>query len=517
MKMKLTNKLIVFFSILSIGTAEAQTISLDSCRAMAMRNNKEMGVARMKKIVTAETKRAARTKYLPHLDVVGGYMYSSREMSILNDDQKYLFGNIGTIGATTISEKAAGLKDKMSAAINGSMMNNAHLLDSKTAMALGGIVNDMQGAFGQMGQQMMQQLAAAGDEMGQRIVEAFETNTHHMFTASAMVTQPIYMGGAITAANDMADIADDMAETNIRAMEHNVLFGVDNAYWTVVSLKQKQRLADAYLALVQKLNDDIHKMIKEGVATRADGLKVDVAVNEAEMTKAKVDNGLALSKMFLCQMCGMPMDSNIMLEDEDKENLEAELVSNEFDIEAVKENRPELQLLNGAIALSEQKTKLSKAGRLPQVALMTGAVFSNPSVYNGFERKFKGAFNIGVMVRMPVLDWGETASKIRISQNATEIAKLQYEEAEEKIELQVNQASFRVREANKNLITARKNIQRAEENLRCANIGFKEGVMQTSDVMAAQTAWLQAQTQKVDAEIDVKLSEVAMKKALGEF
>ena len=62
-----------------------------------------------------------------------------------------------------------------------------------------------------------------------------------------------------------------------------------------------------------------------------------------------------------------------------------------------------------------------------------------------------------------------------------------------------------------------KNIEKAEENLRCANLGFKEGVMQTTDVMAAQTAWLQAQTRKIDAEIELKLSETALRKALGEI
>ena len=33
--------------------------------------------------------------------------------------------------------------------------------------------------------------------------------------------------------------------------------------------------------LVKKLNEDVHKMIQQGVATKADGLKVDVKVNEA--------------------------------------------------------------------------------------------------------------------------------------------------------------------------------------------------------------------------------------------
>jgi outer membrane protein TolC len=74
---------------------------------------------------------------------------------------------------------------------------------------------------------------------------------------------------------------------------------------------------------------------------------------------------------------------------------------------------------------------------------------------------------------------------------------------------------FKVREANKKLIMAMSNTSRAEENLRCANLGFKEGVIQSTDVIAAQTAWLQAQSQKIDAEIDVKLSQVNLQKALG--
>ena len=85
----------------------------------------------------------------------------------------------------------------------------------------------------------------------------------------------------------------------------------------------------------------------------------------------------------------------------------------------------------------------------------------------------------------------------------------------EKIELQGSQSQFKVKEANRRLAMATKNVENAEENLRCANLGFKEGVLQTTDVMAAQTAWLQAQSQKIDAEIDVKLSQVNLKKALG--
>jgi outer membrane protein TolC len=149
------------------------------------------------------------------------------------------------------------------------------------------------------------------------------------------------------------------------------------------------------------------------------------------------------------------------------------------------------------------------------VALIGGYAVSNPNVFNGFEKKFAGFWNVGVLVRVPIWNWGDVMYKVRASKGATSIASLELEEAREKIELQVNQNTFRVNEANKKLAMAQASIARADENLRTANLGFKEGVITPTTVMEAQTAWLQAQSQKIDAEIDVKLSQVDLQKSLG--
>lgn len=60
----------------------------------------------------------------------------------------------------------------------------------------------------------------------------------------------------------------------------------------MVSLRQKEQLAQSYRDLVKKLSEDVKKMIREGVATKADGLKVDVKVNEADMQLTQVEDGL---------------------------------------------------------------------------------------------------------------------------------------------------------------------------------------------------------------------------------
>lgn len=472
-----------------------QLLSLDSCRAMAIRNNKQMGITQQKKVMAHYTTKAARTQYLPKLNVVGGYMFTSREISLLSKEQKTTLSNIGTALSGSIGEDISSVI---------AAMTRDGVFTPSQAEHIGAVLGNMGANVG-----------GAINGVGQNVVNALHTDTRNMFMVSAVVTQPIYMGGAISAVNKMASISEQMVANDYEAKLQATLHGTDHAYWMVVSLKHKRKLADNYLELVKKLSHDVHKMIDEGVATRADGLKVDVKVNEAEMTLTQADNGLSLAKMFLCQLCGLPLDSKITLADEDRESLPIEVVADDIDINTVADNRPEVKLLENTVDLSRQATRLARASYLPQILLSGGYSATNPNLYNGFERKFSGAWNVGVVVRMPVWNWFEGVYKVRASKAATCIAQLEVGDVREKIELQVSQSRFKMSEANRRLVMAISNVDKANENLRCANLGFREGVIPSTGVMEAQTAWLQAQSQKIDAEIDVKLSQVDYKKALG--
>ena len=350
---------------------------------------------------------------------------------------------------------------------------------------------------------------------GQNIVNAFRTDTRNLWAGAIMVTQPVFMGGAIIAMNKMADAGEQMAANSAEARRQSTIYEIDQAYWQVVSLRHKQKLAQSYLDLVKKLDGDVQKMIKEGVATRSEGLSVSVKVNEAEMALLKVNDGLTLSKMLLCQLCGIPVNEQVVLAEEETDDLSVVETVPQVDVEQAAENRPELKMLQNVVDMGKQATNMLKAGNLPQVLLTGGYMVSNPNVFNGFEKKFAGVWNVGVLVRVPIWNWGDVAYKVRAAKGATTIATLQRDEIREKIELQVNQSAFKVNEANKKLEMAKASTERADENLRTANLGFREGVISSTTVMEAQTAWVQAQSQKIDAEIDVKLSQVNLQKALG--
>lgn len=494
---KHTMLLIFGFLILMPLTAGAQRVlTLDSCRYLAVTNNKQLGAARSKKEMASNEVMSARTKYLPHVDAMAGYELMSKEVSILNNSQKSMLNNLGTnvmsrIGNTTSDVFTRLVQD-------------------------GAITPQMAQQLGQQMGAVSSSLAAIGDEFGSTIRKAFRTNTRNMFAGSVMVSQPLYMGGSINALNRIAELNETIADDSYDMLLQNVLYEIEATYWLVVSLRQKQNLTESYLNLVKQLDEDVYKMIREGVAVRADGLNVDVRVNEAEMAKMRVDDNLALAKMLLCQLCGLPMDTELTLSDEGKEIIPAdERLLIDADLSY---SRPELRMLQSAIGITEQAQRIVTATHFrPQVALTGGYLLSNPNTFNGFEHKFSGVWNVGVIVRMPLWDWHDGRYKLASSRAATTIAKLEQSDLEEKINLQVEQERFKVREANRRLELSSKHVASAEENLRCATLGFREGVMNLSEVMAAQTAWETAHTQKIDAEIDVKISQLGLRKALGQL
>ena len=487
----------ILFVAMAVPISAQRLLSLDSCRAMALRNNKQMAVSKVKQDVAKNIRKSARTKYLPHVSAIGTYQYTSKEFSLLSDEHKSVLGNLGTNAATGIQN----------AITNSEPLQNIASMLGSMGLNLDGLK--------QMTGQHLQEFAGQLNGVGDAIIDALRTDTRNLFAGSVMFVQPVFMGGSIVALNKMADINEDMQRNSADMRRQTTLYKTDNAYWQVVSLKHKQRLAQAYYDLLKKLDSDVHKMIDEGVATKSDGLSVDVKMNEAEMTLTRVNDGLVLSKMLLCQTIGIPVDEKITLADEDSENIVVDEAVPELNVEVAMENRPELKMLDNGIQLTRQLTNILKAGNLPMVAMTGGYVVTNPSLVNSFERKFRGLWNVGVLVRVPLWNWGDVMYKVRASKGATSIATLERQEARELIELQVNQNTFRVTEANKKLTMAKTNIQRADENLRTANLGFREGVITPTVVMEAQTAWLQAQSQKIDAEIDVKLSQVDLQKSLG--
>ena len=458
-------------------TAAAQAFSLDSCRNMALSNNKAMQIAKERIKAAEYQKKEAFSAYLPGFDFTGTYMYNQKELSLLSGDQMLptmsFIPATGTYGYNVVTQP------------DGTPLTTPD------------------------GQPVPSQVALIPKS-------ALTYDIHNVFAGAVTLTQPLFMGGKIIAMNKMADYAQELSGKMYDNAAKEVIYTVDAAYWQVVSLGEKKKLVDSYIALLDTLQRNVKAMIAEGVATKADLLNVDVKLNQANIDLTKVENGLSLSRMALAQICGMPLDSNMQLADEFTETKDFKtIVADGYDINDVYENRPDLQSLQLAVKLYEQKQNVARAEMLPNIALMGAYSFSNPNVFNGFDKSFKGMFSVGATVSIPLWHWGGRYSKLRAAKSETLIKQLELDEAKEKVELQVSQAVFKTKESLKTLQMTENNLAKADENLRQAQLGYREGMNSIDNVMEAQTAWLKANSEHIDAGIDVQMCNVYLSKVLG--
>ena len=475
-------KKVFMLGLLSLAFVNAHAIGnywpLDSLRARAVSNNKTLLMEEQNKVAAHYTHKSATTNFLPKISATGAYMYTSRELSLLSDEQKHTLSNIGT-GLSALVPDLAPMSSHLNSA-------------------------------------------------GQGLVDALHTDTRNAGVVAVTLTQPLYMGGKIRAYNKITEYAELASGTMYDKTLQDIIVEVDDAYWNLVALHSKKKLAEGYKALVEKLESDVEKLVEEGMATKADllSVKVKVKVNEAGVTLIQVNNGIELSRMNLCRICGLDMDEPIDVEDDmdDKAQTDeaignAELASRGADnlVEQAESNRKELQALDLKNKIYDEKIKLARAEYLPKLALMGGYMASNPSVFNSFERKMKGMWNVGVTLNVPILTWGDRSYKVKAAKAEASMHRYETEEVREKIELQINQCRQKLQESLERYQTTVRSVDEAEENLRYANHGMKEGAVTLSNVMEAQTAWLKAKSEWVNAQVDVRLASLYLRKAIGDI
>ncbi|MBQ0115982.1 MAG: TolC family protein [Bacteroidales bacterium] len=461
-------------------TAAAQgPVSLDSCRAMALKNNKEIKKADLGIEKAGYNRLEAAAAYKPSIDFEASYMYNQKQLALIGQDQMLPTKSFNLQTQSYEYNLVTNPVTGEPLVVNGQPVPSTVALLPKSGLTY---------------------------------------NIHNIFAGALTVTQPIYMGGKITAMNEITRYAEELAHSMRDSKAQDIIYNVDVAYWQVVSLKAKQRLAESFVKLVESFEGDVQTMIKNGVATKANLLTVDVKLNEANIALTKVNNGLTLSRMALSQLCGTPINQPLSLVDEDKETLEnTTLRPTTFNMDDIYSKRRDLHSLELATKIYDQKAKVVRSEMKPQVVALAAYHATNPNTYNGFENKFGFAFSIGAMVKIPLWHWGGLTNKYKAAQVEAREKTMELEDAREKVQLQVSQASFRYEEAYKTYNMTCKNLEKANENLRIAQVGFHEGVATTDEVLTAQTAWLQAQSEKIDAEIDVRLCDVYLSKVMGEL
>lgn len=491
--MKKLSTLLLLLSV-TFGAGAQTVMTLDQFRSKAFEANKSMLAAQKNQAAATELRKAAFAQFFPKISANGTYQWNQNNISLLSQDALLPVGT------------------KMA---DGSFGFTADQINNKWVDVGGGTYVPLD-ADGKPFDPTKNPEKILWKNYAYMPKSAMEFDVHNVWIGQVGFVQPVFMGFKIRELYRMAQANEGIASLQADDQNEKLLIEVDEDYWRVVSVYNKRQLAQKYVELLEKLNDNVAAMVEEGVATKSDAYSVKVKLNEARMSLEKAENGLALSRMALFQLCGMPLESDVVPADYEIEDSEIEPVTVE-DIESTIANRTEIKTLEYMDKLAASAVNLQASTLMPNLVVTGNYMISNPNIYNGFSKSFKGGFNAGVTLNVPICQWGKEIHALKAAKYQREALQYRKQDAEEKIRLQITQQRYKILEADKKLESARSNVESADENLRFATEAYNEGMISLTDLMGAQTSWLGANSDRIDASIDVVLCDLYLRRAQGQL
>lgn len=331
-----------------------------------------------------------------------------------------------------------------------------------------------------------------------------------VYMGGVQVEQPLYMGGKIRAAYKMSLLGKEMAQMNESLTATEVILKTDQAYALVVKAREMKVVADKYNAVLTELMKNVESAHRHGLKPQNDVLKVQVKLNESELAIRKAENALRLATMNLCHYIGKPLNTDIRVSSDFPEVAQG-LPIQVSDITS----RPEYGILNKQVAIAKQQVKLNRSELLPKVGIRGSYDYLHGLEVNDQKMFDDGSFTVLLNVSVPLFHFGERGNKVRAAKAKLEQTRLEQQNLNEQMLLELTQAANNLDEARLESELSDRSLQQAEENMRISKSQYEVGLESLSDHLEAQALWQQAYEQKVDAHFQLYLNYVKYLKAAG--
>ncbi|MDD2200472.1 MAG: TolC family protein, partial [Bacteroidales bacterium] len=230
--------ILLFNAIILQSQNDTLYLNLDDCKNLALENNYKIKIANSRKQVSEHLRKSAKTKFFGEFSFTGQYLYTNKAFKLKNQN---LFFPVLPFWA--IDQETMGLNENImeNPLINGILANpltGEVMYDSEgnPAFLLYSYLPEDQLVFG----------------------------THHNFMFGPGFIQPIYLGGKIKNIYKIAQASESISESQVKLTEDEILFNIEEAYWRVITLQEKEKLAIKYLKMLERLIEDLENIYQEG-------------------------------------------------------------------------------------------------------------------------------------------------------------------------------------------------------------------------------------------------------------
>ena len=328
---------------------------------------------------------------------------------------------------------------------------------------------------------------------------------------SVSAIQPIFLGGQIINGNKLAKVGVEASELQLEASEDQVELTIEQYYWQMVSLKEKQQTLKAVLDMLTQLEKDVNNMVRVGAVNRNDLLQVQLRKGEVESAQLELENGLATVSQLLAQHVGKtgePLDVTVP-DGFAVGTVPALPVALRQDHQGALAATPQYRLLEKNVESHRLQHKLKVGQNMPSVGV--GASYS----YNDWFDKSTNAM-VCAAVQVPISGWWGGSHAIKKQKLALQDAQEQMEDNGQKLVIRMNNAWSAIETSHKKLLIAHDAIEQAEENLRLNKDYYRVGSTKMSDLLLAQQQYQQARDRYTDAFADFQTKQLEYRQATGQ-
>lgn len=347
--------------------------------------------------------------------------------------------------------------------------------------------------------------------------------TRGAFLAGVNITLPLYVGGQIKAANNMARIGQTVSEEQRRKIRMQVIADVDNAYYTLIAVSAKVKMLEAYARQMQGLYDKVKLANDVQMSTENDLLRVSTKQNEVSYQLQKARNGEQLCGLALANIIGADFNQTIVPTDtvfNSQSAIQNSQLSEDFS------SRPDLLLLQQQVKVKEQLVKKERSNYLPTVAIVGNYSYHDnvklvgemnlPSRSINYEHTFNGGSPHALFsLRLPIFHWGAEFKKVKKAKLNLNDSKLQLQQMERSMRVEVRRAVQNVTDGERMVETAMVGREQADENLRVMREKYDNQLCTMTDLLDAQSQWQQARSNLIEAQTQLKIYETEYLRVTG--
>jgi outer membrane protein TolC len=333
------------------------------------------------------------------------------------------------------------------------------------------------------------------DQFPPELVNSLIPVPTNLYEGQARLTQTLFnfkIGKAIRGAR----LARQRGDENLQRARQQVALLAVTAYNQYVLSLEKVRVGEKAVRQKEEALAMVKNRRQAGVATDLDVLRAQVDLENARTQMLRVGGESDLARGNLNAALVRPIAAPVSPTDDLRfEDMDVQL---DDVVAEAWSNRPEAKAIDLSERISEELIGIAQADFRPRLDFDAGYGWSVRRPEDFFETKFS-KWNIGLTLKIPVFDGFRTAGKV--AQARADKAQVTQDRIalENQIRLEAKDGLDRLRVARSVIEAADLNVTQAQKALDMTQANYKYGAATLLDVLDAQAALTQAESNRVEA------------------